>query len=99
MNLYWCREINLHIVAIESKKESNNSNNYNNLQSIFLINISGGRTDNFCKSKSRAKNVELIQLQNLTYIMDSASIENYAWIIAHEDDWNQQTWFLVDYDI
>ena len=36
--------------------------------------------------------------------MDSANLENYAWIYVHEDNWNQdavlvETWFLVDDDI
>ena len=36
--------------------------------------------------------------------MDSASLENYAWIYVREDDRDQdgvmlEIWFLVDYDI
>ena len=50
------------------------------------------------------RNMKLIQLQNRIYIMDSANLENHAWIYVHEDDWDQdgvllETWFLVDYDI
>ena len=48
--------------------------------------------------------MKLIQLQHRTYIMDSANLENYAWIYVHEDDWDQdgvllETWFLADYNI
>ena len=36
--------------------------------------------------------------------MDSANLENYAWIYVHEDDWDKngvllETWFLADYGI
>ena len=36
--------------------------------------------------------------------MDSANLENCAWIYVHEDDLDQdgvllETWFLSDYDI
>ena len=39
-----------------------------------------------------------------SHIMDSANLENYAWIYVHEGDWDQDgvllgTWFLADYDI
>ena len=48
--------------------------------------------------------MELTQLQHRTYIMDSANLENYAWIYVREDDWDQggvflEIWFLADYDI
>ena len=36
--------------------------------------------------------------------MNSTSLQNYAWVYVHKDDWDQdgvflETWFLGDFDI
>ena len=75
----------------------------NNLQSMFLI-VLRREDQSLLYMGSGARNVKLIQLQHCTYIMDSANLENYAWIYVREDDWDQEgvlleIWFLADYDI
>ena len=60
--------------------------------------------DHCCRWDSGAGNVKLIQSQNHIYIMDSANLENHAWIYVYKDDWDQdgvslETWFFADYDI
>ena len=66
----------------------------NNLQSVFLIAPKGGRANHCCKWDSGARNRKLIQLHHHTYIMDSANLENYAWIYFHEDD-RDQDWLAA----
>ena len=74
----------------------------NNLQSIFLILLN--REDrSLLWMVQWSKKCEWF-IFSTTVINDSANLENYAWIYAHEDDWDQhwvllETWFLADYEI